>query len=73
MNIRYLYFLRYRSVDIRHDKLVEEERVDSFYRITFPDTSQEEANFDSGIENPSFKGSMEDIRTTGNIVHYSPL
>ena len=64
---------RYQSADIPHDKLVEDSRVDTFYRITFPDTSQDEANFDSGIENPSFTCSAEDITTSGNIVHYSPM
>jgi len=52
LDILYLFF-RYRNQLIRHDRLVEDSQVDSFYRITFPD-NKDEPNIHSGIENPSY-------------------
>ncbi|XP_052265927.1 low-density lipoprotein receptor-related protein 4-like [Dreissena polymorpha] len=71
----YIYNKRFRADNISHDRLVEDtNRVDTFYRITFPDRgNREEANFDSGIENPSFDCSIEDVRGGANLVRYSPM
>jgi len=67
-------FSRFRTANIHHDRLVEDNsRVDTFYRITFPDAAKDEPNFDSGIENPSFECSSEDVRSGTNIVRYSPM
>ncbi|KAL5004150.1 hypothetical protein ScPMuIL_017606 [Solemya velum] len=50
-----VYFIRKRQNTIPHDKLVEDTAIDSFYRITFPDTTtRDEPTFDSGIENPAY-------------------
>lgn len=69
----YFYNKKFRG-QITHDRLVEDtSKVDTFYRITFPDPTREEANFDSGIENPSFECSVEDVTSGGNIVRYSPM
>lgn len=59
-------YRRWRSPFIRHDRLVEDSQVDSFYRITFPDKNSRdepglESNFDSGIENPSYDKMEEQI------------
>ena len=64
ISISFLY--RWRSPFIRHDRLVEDSQVDSFYRITFPDKNSRdepglESNFDSGIENPSYDKMEEQI------------
>ncbi|KAH3870466.1 hypothetical protein DPMN_033654 [Dreissena polymorpha] len=71
----YIHNKRFRADNISHDRLVEDtSRVDTFYRITFPDRgTREEANFDSGIENPSFDCSIEDVRGGANLVRYSPM
>ncbi|KAH3870476.1 hypothetical protein DPMN_033664 [Dreissena polymorpha] len=67
--------LLFRADNISHDSLVEDTSgVDTFYRFTFPDRgTREEANFDSGIENPSFDCSIEDVRGGANLVRYSPM
>ncbi|XP_052784175.1 low-density lipoprotein receptor-related protein 4-like [Mya arenaria] len=72
----YIYNKRFRQSNIQHDRLVEDNaRVDTFYRITFPDAgAKDEPDFDSGIENPSFHCSTENVRSGGsNIVRYSPM
>ena len=69
-------FDRFRGSNIAHDRLVEDtgaSRVDTYYKITFPDPVRDETNFDSGIENPSFECSVEDVTLGGNIVKYNPM
>ncbi|KAL4220501.1 Low-density lipoprotein receptor-related protein 2 [Mactra antiquata] len=69
----YIYNKKFRQ-NITHDRLVEDtSKVDTFYRITFPDPGKDEPNFDSGIENPSFECSVEDVTMSGKIVKYSPM
>lgn len=42
--------------------LVEDERVDSYYQIAFPERANEEASLDSGIENPTYKYTMSELQ-----------
>lgn len=68
------YNKKFRGANISHDRLVEDtSRVDTYYKLTFPEPGKEDANFDSGIENPSFECSVEDVTVGGNIVKYSPM
>ncbi|KAL3846516.1 hypothetical protein ACJMK2_017496 [Sinanodonta woodiana] len=66
VGIIYVY-RRYHSTTFRHGKLVQESRVDSFYRLTFPDTTKDDTNFDSGIENPSFDFAIDSGTNYGPI------
>ncbi|OWF40871.1 low-density lipoprotein receptor-related protein 4-like [Mizuhopecten yessoensis] len=47
-------YRKYKNQFIHHDRLVEDNQVDSFYRITFPD-NKDEPMVDSGIVNPGYK------------------
>lgn len=59
-------YRRWHSPEIRHNRLVEDSQIDTFYRITFPDKNTRDdacldSNFDSGIENPSYDKMEEHI------------
>ncbi|XP_033760426.1 LOW QUALITY PROTEIN: low-density lipoprotein receptor-related protein 4-like [Pecten maximus] len=47
-------YRKYKDQFIHHDRLIEDNQVDSFYRITFPD-NKDEPIVNSGIVNPGYK------------------
>ncbi|KAK6195981.1 hypothetical protein SNE40_001294 [Patella caerulea] len=47
-------YRKYYSYNIPHGRLVEDTKVNHFYRITYPDNNKDELTIDSGIENPTF-------------------